>query len=63
MFCYFVCVMPYIVVLARRVGDETTGLYMTLRDLQFTEMFIMVEPTLNNENPTQEYIGTTTYNL
>jgi len=23
----------------------------------------MVEPTLNNENPTQEYIGTTTYNL
>jgi len=23
MFCYFVCVMPYIVVLARRVGDET----------------------------------------
>ena len=29
-----------------------------LRDLQFTEMFIMVEPTLNNENPTQEYIGT-----
>ena len=36
---------------------------MNLRDLLFTEMFIMVEPTLNNENPTQEYIGTTTYNL
>jgi len=36
---------------------------MTWYDLQFTKMFIMVEPTLNNENPTQEYIGTTTYNL
>jgi len=23
-----------------------------------TKMFIMVEPTRNNENPTQEYIGT-----